>query len=253
MLVLLNILSAAFLSFAGGDWVGNGGNLIECADGRLQLLDYYEGIQGRGITVDVGDGDSFQDHIEIVLARLEKLNPSRALRYRKWYENFLTDAEFFSDGKFVQIPDTGPIVIPSECNIRQIATQRPESQIMPGDRRYLIDLRLWERISEKDKAGLILHELIYREAIEERQVTSTRVRYMTQILSSSTFESYSQQQVLELIRIVGLRYLDYGGYEIDLSGAEYHSNGTVQIAWVKTERTWVEFDQDGKFLRVLNK
>lgn len=253
MLVLLNILSAAFLSFAGGDWVGNGGNLIECADGRLQLLDYYEGNQGRGISVDLGDGDSFQDHIEVVLTRLEKLSPSRALKYKMWYGNFLIDADFFSDGKFVQIPDTGPIVVPNSCDIRQIAAQRPDSEIMPGDRRYLIDLRLWERISEKDKAGLILHELIYREAIEEKQVTSTRVRYMTQILSSSAVESYNQLQMLELIRMVGLRYTDYGGYEIDLSGTEYYPNGAVQIAWATTQRAWIEFDQDGNFLRVMSK
>lgn len=245
-------------SRASTDWVGNGGNLIECQNPyRLKLLDYYEGQYRRNLTMDLGPADSVNEKVLSVLNRLEKINPSRAQIYKMWFREFHKEVEFFQGHKFVPTPDTGTLIIPNNCEIIQIGAQRPDNQIMPGDSRYLISEDLWKRTSSEDRAGLILHELIYREGIGLEQTTSTRVRYFNQIISSREFETYDSIKMLKLIQAVGFRYVDYYGVPIDLEHAGYYPSGAVHRAFatggeyiqgqnrISLKSEWVVFNEDG--------
>lgn len=252
-MLLLGYILGLSLSFAGGDWVGNGGNLIICEDNQPQLLDYFEGLHDRGIEVDHGSSGEFSERIESVLRRLERINPERALRYRTWFKTFFLETRFFEEGKILPIRDVGPIVIPSECNVQQVAAQRPTSEIMPGDSRYLIDRRFWQKLSHLDKAGLVLHELIYREAIESNQRSSPRVRYFNQILSSAQISRYSEKDMLGLIRLVGMRFAEYKGFELDLWDAEYYPDGSLSLVWSPKVKAWIKFDRQGEIEKVIKK
>lgn len=245
-------------SRASTDWVGNGGNLIECQNPyNLMLLDYYEGQHRRNLTIDLGTSDSVDEKVLFVLNRLEKINPSRAQTYKTWFRVFYKEVEFFQGYKFGPIPDTGPLIIPNNCEITQIGAQRPDNQIMPGDSRYLINETLWKQTNYESRAGLILHELIYREGINAQQTTSTRVRYFNQIISSREFESYDSLKILKLIQTVGFRYVDYYGIPIDLENARYYQSGAVRTAYAKggefiqgqkkmsLKNEWVVFNEDG--------
>ncbi|WP_374032923.1 hypothetical protein [Bdellovibrio bacteriovorus] len=55
MTTLIHLLFYSVMSLAGGDWVGNGGNVIACGD-SLRLLDYYEAEEQRRIPLDLGTG-----------------------------------------------------------------------------------------------------------------------------------------------------------------------------------------------------
>ncbi|UXR63750.1 hypothetical protein EZJ49_11805 [Bdellovibrio bacteriovorus] len=255
MLTVLSIILSSSLTFAGGDWVGNGGNVLECASGsQVQLLDYYEGQQQRHIPVNLGSGVSYHEKVLFVLSRLEVINPSRADKYKNWFATFDAETQWFSEGKFLPIRDSGAVIIPTDCEIRQIAIQRPQDLIMPGDKRYLVDLRLWNRLSEQDKAGLILHELIYREGIENDQSSSPRVRYFNQILSSVAVASYSSQQLMELVRQVGFSETDYMGVPVNIKHATYHDSGALRGAlgiagaWknIGFRNKWIGFFESGR-------
>lgn len=255
MLSVFSFILSSSLAFAGGDWVGNGGNILECASSeKVQLLDYYEAEQQRQISVNLGPGIAYQEKVLFALNRLSAVNPTRASQYKNWFASFDQDTQWFSQGKFLPIRDSGAVIIPSECEIRQIAIQRPEDLIMPGDKRYVIDLRLWNRLSEQDKAGLILHELIYREGIENGQSSSPRVRYFNQILSSSDMVTYDSRKLLKLVRQVGFRTTDYEGWAVDLDQATYYENGALRGAlgigghWqtVSLKNKWIGFYENGR-------
>lgn len=250
-MLLVNLFLSLNITFAGGDWVGNGGNLILCDKKEPQLLDYYEGEHDRGIVVDHGSEGSFSERLEAVFSRLARLSPERAAKYRKWNETFFLETRFFYDGKILPIQDLGPIVIPNDCNIQQVAAQRPASEMMPGDSRYLIDQRYWDRLSQRDKAGLVLHELIYREAIESKQKSSPRVRYFNQILSSSQIAHYSEIKMIALVRLVGMRFAEIGGFELDLWDSEFRQDGTLEVAWAPKENAWVKFDKQGNVEKII--
>ncbi|MGE9744454.1 hypothetical protein [Bdellovibrio bacteriovorus] len=232
MAALIHLLFYSLMSVAGGDWVGNGGNVISCGD-SLRLLDYYEAEEQRGIALDLGNESmSFQQKVYYVLHRLENVNPTRAKMYKKWFHTFDAETQWFFIGKFLPIRDSGVVIIPEVCNIQQIAIQRPTALIMPGDQRYVIDVRLFERLSEADKAGLILHELIYREAIESGFTSSPGVRYFNQVVSSSLMKNFDSRMMLDLVRTAGLKHVDYHGYAVGLEAAQYHEDGNLKTAMV---------------------
>ncbi|MFV8259309.1 hypothetical protein ACNQKP_16000 [Bdellovibrio bacteriovorus] len=232
MTTLIHLLFYSVISMAGGDWVGNGGNVISCGD-SLRLLDYYEGEEQRRILPELGpEHMSFQQKVYYVLHRLEDVNPTRARMYKKWFRTFDEETQWFIVGKFLPIRDSGVVIIPEDCNIQQVAIQRPTPLIMPGDRRYVIDLRLFEKLSEDDKAGLILHELIYREAIELGTASSPGVRYFNQVISSYLMKSFDSRTMLDLVRTAGLKHVDYHGFAVGLEAAQYHDDGSIRTATV---------------------
>lgn len=232
MTTLIHLLFYSVMSLAGGDWVGNGGNVIACGD-SLRLLDYYEAEEQRRIPLDLGpEHMSFQQKVYYVLHRLENVNPTRAKMYKKWFRTFDEETQWFFIGKFLPIRDSGVVIIPEECEIKQVAIQRPNALIMPGDQRYVIDLRLFEKLSEDDKAGLVLHELIYREAIELGIASSPGVRYFNQVISSYLMKSFDSRMMLDLVRTAGLRHVDYHGFAVGLEAAQYYEDGNIKTAMV---------------------
>lgn len=233
MSFIITMLLVPFLSFSrgrGGDWVGNGGNVLSCTDSQeLLLLDYVEADQ-RGLTIDLGGGATYQEQVLFTLDRLQKVNPTRADLYRKWLQTFISETEWMQGAKFVPVPDIGVGVIPLNCEVKQIAVQKPDEQMFPGDKRYIIDRQLWNRLSEKNKAGLVLHELIYREAITEGHVSSMKVRYFNQSISSSSFANFDQKQMLNLTKIVDFSQVDYYGIPVDITDAKYFTDGSLMKA-----------------------
>lgn len=251
--LIVLIVSLSSKVYAGIDWVGNGGNLISCEETTyLELFDYFEGRTNRGVEPSLGVGHlTWERKAEYALQRLQTLNPSRAELYRKWLKEFKNETSFFADGYIPGIPDTGGVVLPTGCKLLQAALQRPSGEIMPGDKRYVIDLNYWNVLNETSKAGLVLHELIYREGIEEGHISSVRVRYFNQMISSELIHFLTQKKYIEIIKIVGLRYADYYGYEIDLKSAKYYPTGEVQEAQAPKTKSWIKFDIDGKAIAII--
>ena len=189
------------------------------------------------------------------LNRLEAIDYLRAQKYKQWYKDFFNQDELTWGENLVNIADTGALSIPNNCEIKQIAVQ--ESPSLPGDKRYIISKSLWSLMDEDNKAGLILHELIYREVISEERcgglddieekhvcsqlhLNSKRVRYYNSLISSSAMAEMSEREYHQFLiealiqrasknslPLFVFRFKDNG--ILPAYGTSYDKNGNVHI------------------------
>ena len=191
-------------SFLMANEKGNGGDAVVCYDTNnritsVELLDFYEAKKkGRIRSLDLGDQSlTVNEKVKYVLKKLERINPSRAKKYELWLEEFFSEDLLDWSEKLVNIDDTGALGIPENCEVEQVAVQ--EKPLFKGDKRYVIRKKLWDLMSKDHKAGLVLHELIYREASEikicikngyesfscyQPHQSSKKVRYFNSMISS---------------------------------------------------------------------
>lgn len=185
---------------------GNGGDAIICGS-KVILFDHYEGKTKYKFSFDMGAPTlSVEQKMEIILARLQKINPNRAFLYRTWYKNFYADTDFLSGTKLVDVPDTGAAGYPVGCTLEQAAVQA--EPLLPGHKRYAISKDLWDQMDNDTKAGLILHELILREMIQLGHENSVTARYFNAWLSSTEFEKETLQSYLEKLNTIKIILAD---------------------------------------------
>ncbi len=176
MLILLIVSFITFTATAG-DRVGNGGDVIVCGD-KVELLDLYEarvrGFKPLKLTTQNHE-DMFREVLE---RRLSQLQPQRASRYREYGQEFFRESLILPGIELSDVADAGLAVIPRGCKLEQIAVQLADGDIIPGANRYTISQDLWDKLDEFNKMALMLHEVIYREAIKKNVGTSMTVRAM---------------------------------------------------------------------------
>src|SRR5205085_1885391 len=68
---------------------------------------------------------------------------------------------------------------------------------------YTINKDLWDRMNTNNRAGLILHEIIYKEALRDGQHDSVKARYFNAYLSSTKMASFTPQQYSAFLVRVG--------------------------------------------------
>ncbi len=192
--ILVAVLLLANVGWAKeGDVGGNGGDLVLCENGGMishELLDYFEAAHKSPVEpLDLGAADwDATRKVEFALSRLRHLDPVRCARYEAEAKHFLTLVEWITQGPGLEhIPDLGEVVIPPHCKVKQVAIRR--KTFHPSIKPYLIDERLWLKLDEDHKAGLILHEIIYGETWDLGQKTSVNARKYNALLSSAAFES----------------------------------------------------------------
>lgn len=198
-------LSAVDAVNISGQEVGNGGDAIVCktayADlgGRNSgLLDYYEARTSRGWTIDFNPATSVDDRVALAISRLERLDPDRAALYRSYAKTFWDEAQILENAHLPDLPDDGPVSLPGEdCELRQLAIQR--EPFLPGDKRYVISGKIWAALDDASKAGLILHEIAYREAKTLDHKTSAQVRYLNGMMAGNALEALTFDAYADLL------------------------------------------------------
>ncbi len=202
---------------------GNGGQFLSCKKESpfgegIYSLDRVEGkvlfeMQPAAIL------SSFAGEIEIVshiLNQLAQVNPTRAALYRMWLQELLINQEFTKDLYFQPLPDGNKVVIPLGCEIKQAAifiTEPSREKV-----RFLFDKYLWDAASSLDRAYLILHELIYREALQEenRHENSMASRYFNAWLFANV-ENYQFAELLSVLQSLRFHAVDYNGVPLVLT------------------------------------
>lgn len=203
--LLAMVFNFGVFAAQASDRVGNGGDVLLCFKDlktSYRMLDLFQAKHQFGLTVDLGPATlSFEEKVSYALDRLGRSQPQRAEKYRQWSRQFFAEAELLPGITLVDIPDTGAQVIPKDCTLAQIAVQRTEQEMIPGDKRYTIDQDLWEKLDDDNKAALVLHELVYRETLQFTCPLSTVfVRYMTAHLMSQEIASVNMQSFMTLAR-----------------------------------------------------
>ena len=183
----LIILFVSHAVLAGGSIAGNGGDVVTCpaetGQPSIQMLDYYEYFFIEQQRVQFGDpSEDFQWKVSHVLDWLDIYSPFRAALYRSRFNIFLANTTFVNQD-LVDIPDSLHFVMPTGCRIQQLAIQEhTKTPIL-----YTIDQRLWSQLDEITKAGLVLHELIYGEALDYGQINSINARDFHRFLMKPKF------------------------------------------------------------------
>lgn len=230
------ILSAS--AFAG-EIVGNGGDVIVCPDKAPVLLDFFEAGAIHGLTrrPDIA-GETPEAIAKNALKDLEKINPTRARLYAGRIDRFMNDASFVPNAELADIPDSHPMALPTGCKLKQIAIQKPK--MLPQDPLYVIDQDLWNQMAPEQKAGLMVHEVVYTDAIKYGHSNSRSVRYLTALFHSNRLEKTSVADFNEFIR-AKMRLFNI---------VELGVNGIVAMNLLESpDANWAEGRDDSKLQR----
>lgn len=193
---------------------GNGGDAVVCYNDAgaivsAELLDFFEARTATRSTLALGpDVLTASARVAYVLQRLERLDPMRATSYRLTAAEFFDSVQMRHDIILQDIPDSGGSIIPRRCKVEQLAVYMP--YLFPDEvpRSYVVNADLWEHLSAVDQAGLVLHEIIYREMSSDGQTESRRARFFNRRISSENFATLDAQGYAELLKQAHLPSLD---------------------------------------------
>ena len=215
---VLILLAAVFLTHQAlaGHAEGNGGGGVVCRDNRgdvisVRLLDFYESeIIRPQVKIDVS-GKTTDEIMAFVISRLRKTDKERADLYQQRANKFLSQVNWthlplaFTD-------DIGKLPFETDCRVEQIVNQsRPWNSF---EKRFLVQRKLWDHLDPINRAGFILHEAIYREAIARGLRNSREVRVFNSLIFSGLLEAMSPTQYLDVLS--DLRFDFYRWYDEEM-------------------------------------
>lgn len=216
ILLQLSILLIASYSFAGVKVIGNGGDAVVCYTDAtsaniksVQFFDYWEQPQVINYgAVDLGGPQlSVADKIQLVTARIQKFDPNLAQFIKTNALNLAYNLSDYLVSKYLlpDIQDMNPKAIPSspDCYIEQFAIQYKDVQT--GQKRFYISESLYNHpnTSNDSKAGLLLHEAIYRFAILNQDAkNSDGVRLFNYTIATSKLDSLATTQLESYLKLL---------------------------------------------------
>lgn len=193
-MMLLLLLSFWSSVSSAGNRVGNGGDVLLCTpaakDGeRIQLLDFEEAESSK--LIDPGSTKA-NDILRGRLERLKKLAPELSAQYFRRIESIHRELEFKTGVALVNVNDSLHSDLPDDqaCSLRQIVIRKNFST--ENEKRFVIDAKLWEKLSELNRAGLIMHEVIYEHFWKLGQTDSRRARKLNHLIFSKQFETMTE-------------------------------------------------------------
>lgn len=209
---LVSILVCVTLTSSGHadvtpEWkeVGNGGKILVC-DATVRTLDVFEAqtvyywhpLPASLLAIDnfspLSIYGSFDTSLQLArrfLLRLKKRDSILWQHYSEILGHFKQESDFLDNRILSNVPDEGLTAIPAACELRQLVVQRDTAL---NGKRYVIDRKLWQRLPYDQQAAMILHEVIYFEALQRQKplVDSHCVRRMTGLILSQELETLPQ-------------------------------------------------------------
>ena len=244
-LIFLVVTVLSSMNIQAMQETGNGGDVIVCRNEKntitsVELLDFYEARTLRGIDYNLG-GQSLNvnDKMFIALKRLERLSFQRATTYFKKVDEFFNNSVFLSGIVLTDVPDSNHSIIPAGCDIEQIVIQRKPT--FPEDKKFTVNKDLWDKLDNDNKAGLILHEVIFDEALSFKHKNSIATRYFNSYLTSLKIEELNIQDFINLLSKINFYTVDVYGALINLEKIKpiFYENGTLKEAEVVHGSTYI--------------
>lgn len=222
---------------ADGGRISGGGDGVFCYDANgnsitsAKLYDFFESdAKGWGLDRQMGAAHiNYADKVKIVLDRVKTIDPELALRLRQEWE-FFSKNFVLVDAGLIGVPDIDPDVTPgANCKVEQVAVQKKPAT--PLDKYYLISRRLWTAMDEENKAGLVLHELIYKYALDRFEPSSSRsVRFLNALLASgSGTNKLKTKAYLDILRQIEMypSVFSSSGLKFDAESLDFSDDGSI--------------------------
>lgn len=236
-------------AFAGQE--GNGGDAVVCRDNgqtilSARLLDYYEGETLRDQRMDFSDAEGISEdaYVKLLIKRIGRLTPMRARDYQQRYEQFYKEAKFLRGVELADVPDSAHVAVPRGCKVEQLAIRL--SMVYPRDKKYFINADIWDALSIEDRAGLIVHEIIYEEASPRGGGNSTHSRYINALVASGEIKEFVLRDFYRLLRS-GNMYLplEYKGMHFRYNRPiEFSADGRVPLAAFTHNNKFIDADAE---------
>lgn len=257
--IVLSLLSIR--GFADNRPVGNGGHAVVCSESgstSVELLDFFEAKFYDPI--DLGAPELPVAHkIEVALSRLKPYNSTLELVFRNKAKEFFESVSFRERVELPDTKDTGEVLLDENCVLKQLAMQKFDH--FPGEPFYVVDKKLWEKLDNNHKAGLVLHEVIYGTFGPLGFTDSKFSRYFNAMLSSKRIEKYSKGQydgfLLAAANKIGVHYLLIElGARVEVLGTDVHDShelkfeeGTMLPILVNGKKVLVSFEKADRWER----
>ncbi|MBS1959902.1 MAG: hypothetical protein JST80_10545 [Bdellovibrionales bacterium] len=244
-LISLSVLSTN-PAFAQSGRDGHGGRAFVCYGPKdpltgkrkpisAKLVDYEEARVLSSWTIDLGPDspgvDDTQTMIDLALNRLYKKTPYFADKIRNKLTEIASQEKFIDldkDGYMLAlIPDAKELVDPpsEDCVPRQAAFNRVK--VGMNNYKYIFVQQFYDLLSDRDRAGLRLHEAIYNLEAELDATNSDGVREFNRAISSTQFDGLSFKEFAQLVK-ENLRF-QYWGYPVNYSTSRrFYSGGSVR-------------------------
>jgi hypothetical protein len=180
-----------------GTEVGNGGDVVTCtnpknaAEKTAELLDYYEARTMYGLPSTLKSNASVEENLGVLISTIAKTEPERAAKYAAWAITFSQEAAFMEDVELTDIDDSKHLAFPLGCKVEQIIIQKEVNYSF--DKRYIVSKKLWDLLDNTNRAGLIFHELLYRDGIENKGLNngSRVLRLLNGLVAANRFNEIS--------------------------------------------------------------
>ncbi|MCX6126838.1 MAG: hypothetical protein NTV34_19100, partial [Proteobacteria bacterium] len=231
-------------SFAGVEH-GNGGGVIICQNNpKIELLDFYEQRQLYKLTLDQGYG-SESDYKKIAkfwLAKHAGIAIFREALWGKFVDEFESHVEWLDGVTLGETNDVGGAIIPAGCKFELAVIQETPSEIRP--RRFYVNRDIWSRLEPAQRAGLVLHESVYREALLYGHDNSKVTRYFVSIWTSVGIYKDLASRVLlnQLLQRNHFLAGDFDGCTPELYRHTKLPNGSLLPDWNQPLETYWRFD-----------
>ncbi len=206
MKIFLIVFSFTFHLYAqeklsNGNGVGNGGDAVVCSE-QVELLDFVESRLMKRYTI-ISDSKklAFMELAKERVATLKGLDARLFEQYSKVLSTFTDRLVFIENAQFRDIPDSFEIAIPAGCKLEQLAIQ----QEIDNKTMIHISKKLWEKMDVVNKAGLILHEIIYEHLLTTGEVNSIKVRKLNSLIFSGDIDKMTAGDFKKVLRNLGVK------------------------------------------------
>lgn len=175
-------------SFAGNE-VGNGGVGFWCPQTKKYLLlDFYEyellNPKHKIIATNENDLEKILNERLKILSKLDEKNFNQ---YSLQIKNILPKINFLNDISLNKTHDSFEIAKPKGCTLKQFALQRKKEKDHITE--FYFDKEIWDNLDSLNKAGLILHEIIYEQFSLLGERNSLKVRKFNSFIFSKDFKN----------------------------------------------------------------
>ncbi len=197
----------------GSKIIGNGGDVLVCENRipRVQLLDFAETRTLRAKSIQLSDlaGNTYLEKLAALQQKIIERFPHLGRFLVNEIGYFESTNVKLDDLELEDIQDSFHKFHLAGCKVQQIANQ--SIPLVDDDPSFIIDNELWVELSELDKAGLVLHEVLYRMGLRYSLEHSAGVRYLVSLFFDDNLRSISDKQWIQGFQVSRIKLYEVSG------------------------------------------
>jgi hypothetical protein len=216
-----------------GDRKGNGADLVVCSD-KVTLLDFYEND-----LEEMKWNLTEQDLVIHLISKMDNISPGRFNSYIEQVKNFYNDTKFVTESELGPIADSGNIKkpIPASCKLVQGVIQK--LIVFGNEKRFLINKVYWDKLNVVNKAGLIFHELVYKEL---QSINSSKIRTFNSWVFSTAESSIDPATFYKNFKDADFKWINLYGYPMDAQKLIL-DDSPIRSRYTFPDKAFIIFDQ----------